>query len=139
MEYCPHGDLSHFIKQKKKIPEHVVVDVMTQILNGYRYLAGLKILHRDLKPSNVLRSGKIWKIADFGFSVKAQAGFTDSINVGTPMYMPVESLSRSFYSCKTDIFALGVILYELTHGRPPWSSRSEVELLRKMCNNKLKM
>jgi serine/threonine protein kinase len=70
MEYCPHGDLSNFIKHKKKIPEHMVVDIMSQILNGYNYLANLKILHRDLKPSNILRSGKIWKIADFGFSVR---------------------------------------------------------------------
>lgn len=98
---------------------------MGQILSGYRHLSGLKILHRDLKPSNVLRSGKIWKIADFGFAVRAKTGFTDSLNVGTPMYMPVESLSRSYYSVKSDIFALGVILYELTHGRVPWSSRSE--------------
>jgi serine/threonine protein kinase len=111
MEYCPHGDLSNFIKHKKKIPQHMVVDIMSQILNGYNYLANLKILHRDLKPSNILRSGKIWKIADFGFSVRTQKGFTDNINVGTPMYMPVESLSRSFYSTKSDIFALGVILY----------------------------
>ena len=66
-----------------------MVDAITQILNGYRYLAELKILHRDLKPSNILRSGKIWKIADFGFAVRAESGFTDSINVGTPMYMPV--------------------------------------------------
>lgn len=66
---------------------------MGQIINGYKYLAEKNILHRDLKPSNILRSGKIWKISDFGFSVKYSKGFVDDVNVGTPMYMPVESLS----------------------------------------------
>ena len=89
MEYCPHGDLSSFIKQKKKLTEHSIIDIMSQILNGYRYLANSKILHRDLKPTNIMRSGKIWKIADFGFAIKAASGFVDDVNVGTPMYMPV--------------------------------------------------
>jgi serine/threonine protein kinase len=62
---------------------------MSQIISGYRYLSNQKILHRDLKPSNILRSGKIWKISDFGFSIKAFTGFVDDVNVGTPMYMPI--------------------------------------------------
>lgn len=88
MEYCPHGDLAAFIKQKKKLAEPMIVDVMTQILSGYRYLARQGIIHRDLKPPNIMRSGKIWKIADFGFSVRSEA-FTDEVNVGTPLYMPL--------------------------------------------------
>jgi serine/threonine protein kinase len=88
MEYCPHGDLAAFIKQKKKLAEPIIVDVMTQILSGYRYLARQGIIHRDLKPPNIMRSGKIWKIADFGFSVRS-AAFTDEVNVGTPLYMPL--------------------------------------------------
>ena len=115
MEYCPHGDLHSFIQQKRKISEHTIADIMNQVLSGYRYLADLKILHRDLKPANILRIGKVWKISDFGFSTRQDKGFFDSVNVGTPMYMPIESLQKSFYSIKSDIFALGVILYELIH------------------------
>ncbi len=88
MEYCPHGDLSTYIQQKKKLSEPAVVDIMTQIINGYNYLAKQGILHRDLKPANVLRSGKIWKIADFGFSIRS-GSFVDELNVGTPLYMPL--------------------------------------------------
>lgn len=133
MEYCPHGDLDSYIKQRKKIAEHSIIDIMTQIVSGYKYLAKQKILHRDLKPANILRSGKIWKISDFGFSVRSDRGFVDNLNVGTPTYMPIEALSRSYYSTKTDIFALGIILYELFHGKTPWSSKSEKELMKKIC------
>ncbi len=111
MEYCPHGDLEKYIKTKKKLQQHNILDIFGQIINGYKYLASNSIIHRDLKPANIMRSGKIWKISDFGFATKAQKGFVDQINVGTPMYMPIESLCRSFYSMKTDIFALGIILY----------------------------
>ena len=119
LEYCPHGDLASYIQQKKKLSEPNIVDIMTQIINGYKYLAKEGILHRDLKPANVLRNGKVWKISDFGFSIRSGT-FVDDINVGTPLYMPLESLVKSYYSVKTDIFALGVILYELLHGRTPW-------------------
>lgn len=111
---------------------------MNQILSAYRYLARLGILHRDLKPANVLRSGKVWKIADFGFAIRS-GSFVDELNVGTPLYMPLESLSRSYYSVKTDIFALGVILYELVHGRTPWECESESELMRRLPSEKLMM
>lgn len=109
---------------------------MTQILSAYNYLAKLGILHRDLKPANVLRSGKVWKISDFGFSIRS-GSFIDSLNVGTPLYMPLESLSRSYYSVKTDIFALGVIMYELVHGHTPWECESESELMRRLPSEKL--
>ena len=66
-----------------------------------------------MKPANILRIGNKWKISDFGFSVRSKYGFKDRINVGTPLYMPPETLKKSYYSCKTDIFALGVILYEM--------------------------
>lgn len=88
MEYCPHGDLATYISQKKKLPEHSIIDIMSQIIDGYKYLAKEGILHRDLKPANVLRNGKIWKISDFGFSIKS-GSFVDDLNVGTPLYMPM--------------------------------------------------
>lgn len=89
MEYCPHGDLENYIKIKKRLQEHNILDIFGQIINGYKYLASNRIIHRDLKPANIMRSGKIWKISDFGFATKAQTGFVDNVNVGTPMYMPI--------------------------------------------------
>lgn len=64
--------------------------------------------------------------------MKSRYGFKDRINVGTPLYMSPESLKKSYYSCKTDIFALGVILYEMVEGATPWESANEKELLEKI-------
>lgn len=64
--------------------------------------------------------------------MKSRYGFKDRINVGTPLYMAPESLKKSYYSCKADIFALGIILYEMLYGRTPWESSHEKELLERM-------
>jgi serine/threonine protein kinase len=111
LEYCPQGTLESFIKKHDKLSESAVVAIMEQIIEGYKYLMERKILHRDLKPPNILKSGSIWKICDFGFSVQGKKNLVGEINVGTPAYMAPEALERTFYSSKTDFFSLGVICY----------------------------
>lgn len=61
-----------YINQKKKIGESMAIEIMEQILSGYKYLLNEGIIHRDLKPANILRIGNKWKIADFGFAVKTK-------------------------------------------------------------------
>ena len=55
--------------------------------------------------------GNKWKISDFGFAAKSRFGFRDRMNVGTPLYMAPETLKRHFYSYKSDLYALGIVLY----------------------------
>lgn len=86
-------------------------------------------MHRDIKPANILRMGNKWKISDFGFAVRSRFGFKDRMNVGTPLYMAPESLKKSFYSFKSDIYSIGVILYEMLVGQTPNEAESERELL----------
>lgn len=82
-------------------------------------------MHRDLKPANIFRNGETWKIGDFGFSIVCRTdSFFDKINVGTPLYMPPESLKTNKYSFKSDIFAIGIILYEMLTGRTPWECKT---------------
>ena len=57
MEYCPHGNLHEYIKQKKKLSESNALDIMNQVLAGSRYLMEQGVIHRDMKPANILRIG----------------------------------------------------------------------------------
>ena len=83
------------------------------------------MLHRDIKPANVLRMGNKWKLSDFGFAVRSRFGFKDRMNVGTPLYMAPESFKKSYYSFKTDIYSIGVVLYEMLVGSTPNEAESE--------------
>ena len=128
MEYCPHGNLHEYIAQKKQLTEANALEILHQLISAYKYLLAQGIVHRDIKPANVLRVGKKWKISDFGFASRARFGFRDRLNVGTPLYMAPEALLRSFYSYKSDLYALGVVLYEMLEGHVPHEARTEKEL-----------
>jgi NIMA (never in mitosis gene a)-related kinase len=99
---------------------------MEQLLQGYMDIHRGKVVHRDLKPANIFLQGRQLKIADFGFSVQAeQVRDPCSYNVGSPLYMAPEVLLRNHYSFKSDIWALGIIYYELLFGCRPWTAKDE--------------
>ena len=104
---------------------------MKQIIIGYSNMHKSSIIHRDLKPANIfLKNGEI-KIADFGFAMKSVDGKKYcSYNVGSPIYMPPEALNENKYSFKSDIWAIGVIFFEMLTGKTPWKAKTEKELGR---------
>lgn len=59
LEYCPHGSLHEYIKQKKKLSEANAMEIMEQVLAGFKYLMQEGVIHRDMKPANILRIGNI--------------------------------------------------------------------------------
>jgi p21-activated kinase 1 len=79
-------------------------------------LAKHTIIHRDIKIANIfIGKNGVPKIADFGFAVKATDKFKD-LNIGSPLYMSPEGLLSNMYGPKTDVWSLGVLLYELING-----------------------
>lgn len=76
--------------------------------------------------------GNQWKLSDFGFAARARFGFKDRMNVGTPLYMAPESLRRNFYSFKSDLYSMGIVLYEMLVGKTPHEASCEKELLEKI-------
>ena len=82
------------------------------------------IIHRDIKPANILKGKDQWKIADFGFAIKSELEIKSRYNVGTPLYMPPEALVNNLYSNKSDIFSVGILLFEMLMGSTPWESRT---------------
>ena len=124
-ELCEGGDLSKMISTRKNLPESEAIPLMNQILEGYVYMQGRGIIHRDLKPANVFLKNGEPKIADFGFAMRqCDCKKYSSYNVGSPIYMPPEALNENKYSFKSDIWALGVIYFEMLTGKTPWRAKN---------------
>lgn len=103
MENCKEKTLEHYLQMHKGVlPEPRALDIMKNIMDGYKFLYDNKIIHRDLKPSNILMSNGVAKISDFGLARKVADTETPSeLSIcGTPLYMAPEILMKNFYCCK---------------------------------------
>ena len=127
-EYADDGDLSEKIKSQKNQPftETEILDYFTQICLALKHIHEKKIIHRDLKSGNIflMKSGLV-KIGDFGIS----KGFERTMDkartmVGTPYYLSPEILENKPYDSKTDIWSLGVLLYEMMTFKMPFNANS---------------
>lgn len=130
-ELCDGGDLSKYISSRKSLPQEDAINLMNQIINGYNFMQNRGVIHRDLKPANIFIKNNEIKIADFGFAMKQlECKKYSSYNVGSPVYMPPEALNQNKYSFKSDIWALGVIFYEMLTGKTPWRAKTEKQLAK---------
>lgn len=68
MEFCNDGDLDAYVKKKRFLVEEEAVEILCELINGFKHLYNHNIIHRDLKLANILRHDGVTKIADFGFS-----------------------------------------------------------------------
>ena len=119
MEYCEGGDLAHQVKLHKDrnemIPEAQIMSWFAQLCLALHFVHEKKVMHRDIKTSNVYltRSGMV-KLGDFGIAkVLENTADVAMTVVGTPYYMSPEVVENKPYSAKSDVWALGCILYEL--------------------------
>jgi serine/threonine-protein kinase len=132
-----HGqDLSDILRDKGKLPLRRVVRMTRQVCQGLEAAREAGVVHRDIKPRNLFlfepKTGPSrWKILDFG--VARLAGSTGTLTgdnvVGTPAYMAPEQASGGDITFRTDLFALGVVIYRALTGRPPFSGASTPETL----------
>lgn len=119
MEYCEVGDLAHYIKRRKAKNEHFTEDEILnwfiQIAIALEYIHGRKVIHRDIKTSNIFLTGNgTVKLGDFGISkVLENTNEAAMTVVGTPYYMSPEVCENKPYTFKSDVWALGCVLYEL--------------------------
>ena len=127
-EYADGGDLEQKIKEQKNKPftEAEILDYFTQICLALQHLHKKKIIHRDLKSGNVflMKSG-IVKLGDFGISKGLKSSRDKAVTmVGTPYYLSPEIIMNKPYDAKSDIWALGVLLYELLTFKMPFNAKS---------------
>ncbi|XP_038639985.1 serine/threonine-protein kinase ULK3 [Scyliorhinus canicula] len=139
MEFCAGGDLSRFIRSRRKLPERVVRRFLQQLASALQYLHQRNISHLDLKPQNVLLSSfstPHLKLADFGFAQHMSPWDEKHVLRGSPLYMAPEMVCRQQYDARADLWSVGVILYEALFGRPPFASKSFMELEEKIRSNR---
>ncbi|MDP3223687.1 MAG: serine/threonine-protein kinase, partial [Rubrivivax sp.] len=137
MEAVPGSDLSRYTRTPRLLPEPLVLKVADKVALALAHAHRQGVVHRDLKPANVLVD---WptdtvKLADFGLARTAGAMQTGTgIVLGTPAYMAPEQLAGALPSAATDLYALGVLLFELLAGRLPHEGRNMGELLQQVAH-----
>ncbi len=134
MEYCDYGNLSSFLKGKP-LKEKYVKNFMKQIASSTKYLLSYNIIHRDIKPQNIMMIDKeTIKLTDFGFAkiFNSDEDKMAQTICGSPIYMAPEIIKCNNYSIKTDLWSIGIILYEMSIGKPPYKARTHIELIHKI-------
>ena len=137
MEYVQGLTLKQLIKKRGSLTLPEVVDIMLQLTNAVAHAHESYIIHRDIKPQNViiLEDGRV-KIMDFGIAVALNAGeFTQTNSVmGTVYYIPPEQANGGAATIKSDIYSLGILMYELVTGHVPFKGDNPVEVAIKHMN-----
>ena len=130
MEYADGGDLASKIHDVKEagetLSEEEIIDIFQQIWDGMKYWHDRKIVHRDIKSQNIFLTSKgEAKIGDFGIA-KILEHTQDNLQtlVGTPWYLSPEIIENKGYNLKSDIYSLGVMLYEMWALKHPYKAES---------------
>ena len=141
MEFCDGGDLCEFLNKNKKtkylLKEDLIWNIFLKITIGLATLHKAKILHRDLKTLNIFMTKNLdIKIGDFGVAkILSKSGFAKTI-IGTPYYLSPELCDEKPYNDKSDVWALGCILYELSTYRHPFNAKCQASLVLKILQDK---
>ncbi|HKQ97142.1 MAG TPA: serine/threonine-protein kinase [Candidatus Polarisedimenticolia bacterium] len=131
MEYIDGEDLGSLLRRIGRLPKDKGIEIARQICAGLSAAHDRGVLHRDLKPSNVMIDGRgRARIADFGLAGVAGSAEAEGSRAGTPAYMAPEHADRGETSVKSDLYALGLVLYEMFSGRRAFSGDSLAEMAR---------
>ncbi|CAD8158943.1 unnamed protein product [Paramecium pentaurelia] len=132
-ELCQYGSLEDQMNKNKQFNEVQALNFLNQMCNALLTLKKQKIIHNDIKPSNIFISQNCFKLADFGFAIKENSNY--QFNFGSPLYMSPETLTNNQHTYQSDIWSLGITLYQLIHGYTPFKAQNEKELLLCYLNN----
>ena len=128
MEYVDGETLASLLKRIGRLPPDKALETSLQLCAGLAAVHDKGVLHRDLKPANVMIDGRgRARITDFGIAVAESSEASGEI-VGTPPYMAPEQLDGNPATTRSDVYALGLVLYELWTGRPAYEARTLREL-----------
>ncbi|BBP04580.1 hypothetical protein TPL01_17440 [Sulfuriferula plumbiphila] len=137
MEYLQGESLDTLLDNHIRLPIERIAHITLQIANGLAYAHQHGVIHRDVKPANIIlmRRGRVVKITDFGIAqipTSAQTG--DGALLGSPRYMSPEQVQGRIVDGRSDVFSLGVVLYEMLTGRTPFTGDDLSTILYNIMN-----
>ena len=135
MEYVDGIDMNKYLQANGPLDEDMTVHFFTMILDTIGYLHKQGILHLDIKPSNIMVTPNLGiKILDLGISAKVTEGDTLKKKCGSPSFMAPEQTRGEKLDCYTDIYQIGVTLFNMVTGQLPFCGNSQQEIFDKVCN-----
>ena len=131
MEYVDGEDIASLIRRIGRLPQDKAIEISRQICAGLAAAHERGVVHRDLKPANVMLdgSGKV-RLTDFGLAGIAATIQGAEIRAGTPAYMAPEQLSGKEVTTKSDIYSLGLVMYEILTGKRAYDAATLPELIK---------
>ena len=131
MEYIDGEDLSTLLRRIGRLPKDKAVEIARQLCAGLAAAHDRGVLHRDLKPANIMIDGRgRARITDFGLAGVAGTGEAAGTRAGTPAYMAPEQLAKGEATVRSEVYALGLVLYELFTGKRPFQGETFAELVQ---------
>ena len=137
MEYLEGQTLEEMIRRKVKFNYRIIAQIITQVCHALTYAHNQGIVHRDIKPANIMvRSDYTVKVMDFGIARLDSSSMTRTgIAMGTPNYISPEQLQGRPVDSRTDIFSLGVMMYEMLVYRRPFRGENLTSLIYSIVNS----
>jgi hypothetical protein len=130
MEFIAGDDLAAVLRKIGRLSSELAIDLTRQIAQGLHAVHDEGLIHRDLKPANIMIDGRgRAKLSDFGLATAASSVTGNDIYAGTPVYQAPEQLAGETLTERTDLYALGVLAYELLTGRRPFVTTDRDELI----------
>ena len=140
MEYIEGKTLKQLLQKRGSLTLNEVIDIMTQLTDGLAHAHEAYIIHRDIKPQNIMiEDNGLVKITDFGIAMalnSTQLTQTNSV-MGSVHYLPPEQANGKGSTVKSDIYSLGILMYELLTGSVPFKGDTAVEIALKHMKEKI--
>ena len=139
MDYLKGKDLLGYAKQDTLLPATEVLDIIIKVADALEYANGQKVVHRDIKPANIIydRETGVLKVTDFGVACLTDTSKTKTGTIlGSPSYMSPEQLAGKRVDGRSDLFSLGITMYQLLTGELPFVGESLASLMYKIANEK---
>ena len=132
MEFLKGEDLEGFIKREELFPLRDTLSIIAQVADALDFAHSKNVVHRDIKPANIMRLSDTAevKVTDFGIArITSSSKTKTGVIMGTPSYMSPEQVAGQKVDGRSDIFSLGVVLFEMLTGQKPFSGEDVTSLM----------